>query len=446
MDSRLADPQTLVACPDSRPPAYQAVIGLDRAGMLERFVTSFYYKEGGRLARLARSLAPSRFSRLEGWLNRRRDSSIPSDRVRSIWSFDLAQRVECRLSPDRAALKRAVVKWRTDRFDRRLAAELQTVRPDALLVFSDVGSEAALPACRRLGIPSILSMVHGDVREEQDVLAIEKSVSPEFFPIYLGDGRLDLVELSWLHARRLRDLTLADRILVPSDHIRETLIGHGTHPAKISVIPYAADTRRFRPRPIEAERDADQCTFLFAGGITQRKGIKYLLKAWEKVRRPGWRLQLLGALPKDAGPLASMLGHVELLGRVPHSQVPEVMAAADVFVFPSLFEGSAVVTYEALACGLPSVLTPNAGSVVRDGIEGLLVPPRDIDGLAQSMVRLGLDTNLRARLSRLARVRAEEFDWPRYHKSLCSAVRLTVEERRSRDEASVVLGEFSLRS
>ena len=50
------------------------------------------------------------------------------------------------------------------------------------------------------------------------------------------------------------------------------------------------------------------------------------------------------------------------------------MAAADVFVFPSLFEGSAVVTYEALACGLPSVVTPSAGSVVRDGAEGFLVP------------------------------------------------------------------------
>ena len=50
------------------------------------------------------------------------------------------------------------------------------------------------------------------------------------------------------------------------------------------------------------------------------------------------------------------------------------MASADVFVFPSLFEGSAVVTYEALAAGLPSVVTPSAGSVVRDGVEGFIVP------------------------------------------------------------------------
>jgi glycosyltransferase involved in cell wall biosynthesis len=427
MDSRHADPQVLVACPDSRPPAYQAVIGLDRAGMLERFLTAFYYKDDGRIAGLARGLAPSRFSRWEGWLNRRRDPEIPSGRVRSIWSFDLALRVESRLSPERAALKRGVVRWRTDRFDRQVAAEIRQARPDALLVFSDVGSDAALPACGRLGIPSVLSMVHGDVREEQEVLAVEQEVSPDFFPIYLGDGVLDLGELAWLHGRRLRDLALADRILVPSEHIRTTLIQHGTGPDKVSVIPYAADSRRFRPR--ETETRPGDCTFLFAGGITQRKGIKYLLEAWEKVRRPGWKLQLLGALPKDTGPLEPLLGNVELPGRLPHSEVPRRMAEADVFVFPSLFEGSAVVTYEALASGLPCVVTPNAGSVVRDELEGFLVPPRDVAALADRMERLGRDAALRTRMGRSARARAEEFDWPRYHGSVCAAVRRTVEER-----------------
>ena len=99
------------------------------------------------------------------------------------------------------------------------------------------------------------------------------------------------------------------------------------------------------------------------------------------------------------------------------------MAAADVFVFPSLFEGSAVVTYEALACGLPSVVTAEAGSVVRDGVEGYLVPSRDVEALAKSMERLGEDADLRASMAARARARAEEFDWPRYHAALAAALR-----------------------
>ncbi len=71
------------------------------------------------------------------------------------------------------------------------------------------------------------------------------------------------------------------------------------------------------------------------------------------------------------------------------------MAAADVFVFPSLFEGSAVVTYEALACGLPSVVTSAAGSVVRDRVEGFVVPPRDVRMLAEKMEQLGCNPALR---------------------------------------------------
>ena len=135
------------------------------------------------------------------------------------------------------------------------------------------------------------------------------------------------------------------------------------------------------------------------------------------MRRPGWKLQLLGALPRRLGPLADDLKieGVEHVGRVGHAEMPARMASADVFVFPSLFEGSAVVTYEALACGLPSIATPSSGTIARDGIEGFLVLPRDVDALAERMERLGSDPGLRGQMSAAARRRAEEFDWPRYH-------------------------------
>ncbi|MDR3634988.1 MAG: glycosyltransferase family 4 protein [Isosphaeraceae bacterium] len=418
-----ATPHILVACPDARPPAYQAVIALARASLLERFETSFYYKGDGPFAALGRRLAPERFGRWQRVLRRRHDPEIPGSRVRSDWGYDLALRIENRLSAGRGRSRHEVARWRTRRFDLRVARAVARVQPGSALLFSDVGSQYALPLCRTLGVPTVLSMVHGDVREEREVLDVEAELSPDFFPIYLGDGALDLEELRWLHERRLRDIALADRILVPSEHIAARLVAYGTARSKIGVVPYAADTLRFRPDP--AKRHGSDCTFLFAGGITQRKGIKYLLEAWRRVRRPGWRLQLLGPLPRDPGPLSEYLGEVELLGRVGHSDVPCRMAAADVFVFPSLFEGSAVVTYEALACGLPSVVTPNAGSVVRDGLDGFTVPPRDVESLAERMERLGEDPALRAGMSASARSRALEFDWPRYHAAVIEAIRQT---------------------
>lgn len=289
-----------------------------------------------------------------------------------------------------------------------------------LFAFSDVASEFALPTCRDLGIPTIVSVVHGEPREELEILAREASLSPEFFPTYLGGERLDLDDLAWLHERRRRDAKLADRLLVPSEHIAERYRQAGIPAGKVEVVPYAADTSRFRPGP--HKRLGDGCTFLFAGGACQRKGIGYLLKAWQLVRRPGWRLQLLGALPADDGPLRPYLDGVELLGRVPHGEVPGRMASADVFVFPSLFEGSAVVTYEAMACGLPSIVTANAGSVVRDGTDGRLVPAADVGSLARAMEELGGDRGLRDAWGASARSRAEAFDWARYQGSLRASV------------------------
>jgi glycosyltransferase involved in cell wall biosynthesis len=268
-------------------------------------------------------------------------------------------------------------------------------------------------------------MVHGDMSQEIQVLEQEVAVAPEFLSLYLGDGPLNLTELGWLHERRLRDIQLADRVIVPSDYIARVLVARGIASHKIAVIPYAADCQRFQP--LAGKGHNPGCTFIFAGGITQRKGIKYLLNAWDRIRQPGWKLQLLGALPQNLGPLVRMLDHVEVLGKVPHSQVPNYMAAADVFVFPSLFEGSAVVTYEALACGLPCIVSSEAGSVVRDGVEGFIIKARDVNDLAKRMDKLGRAPQLRARMSSAARLRALEFDWCRYHKAVVNELRSLIQ-------------------
>ncbi len=111
----------IVACPDARPPAYQAVVGLNRGRLLRAFVTSSYYNPEGRLPGLLRRIAPNRFARLERVLLRRHDPEIPGSRVRPVPSFDLALRLEVRLAEQTPRLKRALARWRTERFDALVA-------------------------------------------------------------------------------------------------------------------------------------------------------------------------------------------------------------------------------------------------------------------------------------------------------------------------------------
>jgi glycosyltransferase involved in cell wall biosynthesis len=105
-------------------------------------------------------------------------------------------------------------------------------------------------------------------------------------------------------------------------------------------------------------------------------------------------------------------------GNVPHYHLAALFSQADVFAFPSLAEGSALVTYEAQASGLPCVVTHEAGSVVRDGIEGFVVPSCDSTELANRIYKLYKDEDLRREMAVASRKRAEEFTWQRYHMDL----------------------------
>jgi glycosyltransferase involved in cell wall biosynthesis len=120
------------------------------------------------------------------------------------------------------------------------------------------------------------------------------------------------------------------------------------------------------------------------------------------------------------------------LGRVPRERIHEEFAAADVFVLPSLAEGSAEATYEALAAGVPVVTTPAAGSVVRNGIEGRLVAERDPFALADAIAEIVEDRDKRDRMSVAARERARDYTWERYGERLVGALR----SLRAVDEAS----------
>jgi glycosyltransferase involved in cell wall biosynthesis len=109
---------------------------------------------------------------------------------------------------------------------------------------------------------------------------------------------------------------------------------------------------------------------------------------------------------------------------VPRVELREIYRQADVFVFPTLVEGMGIVVLEAMASGLPVITTPNGpGDIVRDGVDGFLVPPRDVDAIVERLERLRADPQLRQEMARNARIRAQEFTWDAYRKKTVVALR-----------------------
>jgi glycosyltransferase involved in cell wall biosynthesis len=112
--------------------------------------------------------------------------------------------------------------------------------------------------------------------------------------------------------------------------------------------------------------------------------------------------------------------YVQLTEAVPRSDIAGHVAWADVFLLPSLCEVSATVVYEALAASLPVICTENSGSVVRDGIEGRIVPIRDSGAIVEALAGLAPDAEARREMAKRAKERAASFDLAAYHHLLAA--------------------------
>jgi glycosyltransferase involved in cell wall biosynthesis len=222
-------------------------------------------------------------------------------------------------------------------------------------------------------------------------------------------------------SRAVAELERADRILVPSERAEQSFLDEGVAAERLIQLPFGADLQRFRP---PAERPPGPFRLLFVGDCGPRKGVVYLLEAWRSLAWQDAELWIAGRVPREMEPVLRPLRDLPGLRWLDFAADPAPLyAGTDVFVLPTLEEGSALVGYEALASGLPMVTTPNAGSVVREGREGFLVPPRDVDALCARLERLRADPELRRELGRAARERAEQFSWTRYGDALAEAVR-----------------------
>ena len=192
----------------------------------------------------------------------------------------------------------------------------------------------------------------------------------------------------------------ADAIFVPSEFARRSFIEMGVPAAKVKTIPYGVRLERFRPTK---ERSKESFEVLFAGTVSLRKGIPYLLEAFRKLRHPHKRLRLAGPVEPAVATLLSrqILDGIEVLGRMPQLRLAEYMSRSHVLVLPSIEDGFGLVMAQAMACGAVVVSSENTGGpdLYADGIEGFVIPIRDSEALSRRLQQLADDPELRLRMS-----------------------------------------------
>jgi len=216
--------------------------------------------------------------------------------------------------------------------------------------------------------------------------------------------------------RSCKELEECDYVTIPSDFVRGSFIEQGFDEDKLIQIPFGVDIDKFEP----VEKKNNVFRVIFIGSVQLRKGVQYLLEAWDSLNLKNAELLICGSIHENAKNLVQkyrqnksikFLGYV---GSVPYE-------GADVFVFPSIEEGSALVTYEAMAHGLPVIVTYNTGSIARDGKDGFVIAIRNVGALKEK-IRYCYDNPEETRkMGKNARMRVENYTWARYGDELVKA-------------------------
>jgi glycosyltransferase involved in cell wall biosynthesis len=223
--------------------------------------------------------------------------------------------------------------------------------------------------------------------------------------------------------RFLEEYDLATLVVVLSEKAAESFRAANFPDEKLFYLPRGVDVERFKPGS-EPDGRSRPPVFraIFSGALIERKGIHHLLEAWHRLNLPEAELWLLGSVHEEAKPYLKKFwrDNIRVLGF--KRDLENYLNQGSIYVFPSRLEGSAKTIYEAAASGLPMITTRESGDVVRDGVEGIIVQPGDVDAIAAAIEHLYRHPEIVASMGAAARQRVvENFTWDLYRTRLLGA-------------------------
>jgi glycosyltransferase involved in cell wall biosynthesis len=311
--------------------------------------------------------------------------------------------------------KKASLALRAEALDRAVRRRLQDGIPPLAVVGMPMSCASTFQWARNAGITTIFNHVHADLDTEN------KAFEDEAQRAMSRSQRNQILRERWsatVVERTNREAALADLILAPSRFVEADLHAKGIPEDRILFLPYGTDLHG-GPMP-HRDNALGPLRILYVGQVGYRKGLQYLLDAVAKMPSSQAELTIVGPIVNRSEILSDLPRNAKYLGKLSREALKTEYARADVFVLPSLAEGMALVVLEAMAFGLPVIITRECGyeGVVHDGIEGFVIPSRNSRRILQSLEVLLRDHDLRTRMSQASRRRAEDYTWERFESQL----------------------------
>jgi glycosyltransferase involved in cell wall biosynthesis len=386
--------------------SYHLANALFRLGNLDKFYTSSYIT----------SLALQQYLLNKGnqYWTRRFYPGLGGQYVDANWRFELKEVLMRKWLGKSAAVQEAVYN-RDVQFDRYVAGKIKSRTSDIFWGFQG-SCHQSLQMAKKSGKITLCELATAHVTGAKKILGQEIMLQPEW-----ADSMDNLVFPSAYEKRLTEEPHLADFAVAASAFTRQTLTDDGIADNKIIYLPLGFDVSYipYSPKTVSSQRPF---RFLYAGTVTQRKGISYLLQAMELLK-PGRsaELHIIGGI-QGSGKEFKAKKHLYVY-HPPVSQLElfKLYAQYDALVLPTIFEGFGLVLVEAMAAGLPIITTPHSigPELVEQGQNGYIVPVRDVQALANAM-QLLLDTDAAKyeQMSAAARATAIGYSWHNYRDRL----------------------------
>jgi glycosyltransferase involved in cell wall biosynthesis len=303
--------------------------------------------------------------------------------------------------------------------DAMARAELQSGRYDLFHAWSGE-CVRTLREAKRMGIPSIIEIPTWHRNKGRQKPALTKSERERLAAPW---PRRMLNNLLVTRQQVMEEYDLATLIVVLSHCAADTFRVAGVPEEKLFYLPRGVDIERFTP----AEKPPEKFRAIFLGALKKRKGVHTLLEAWHGLALKNAELVLVGhAHPEIREYLDRYTdGTVRLEGFC--AEPEKLLRTASVHIFPSTCEGSAKVTFEAAAAGLPQITTYESGDAVVDGETGCIIPCDNTPALASAIERLYASPEERSRMGAAARARMTAlFTWDHFRLRLREAYRVAL--------------------
>ncbi|MDQ2918687.1 MAG: glycosyltransferase family 4 protein, partial [Verrucomicrobiota bacterium] len=223
-------------------------------------------------------------------------------------------------------------------------------------------------------------------------------------------------------ARKTRELELAELVICPSNFVMESLPSAVRGKKSCVMVPFGSPAHAIdRSHTTHKSR----LRILFAGALTQRKGLADLFAAMKLIDSDEIELVVMGSLLQPLAWYRERFSNFTYEAPRPHADVLRLMQSCDVFVLPSIVEGRALVQQEAMACGLPLIATRNAGAddLIEEGETGFLVPIRSPEAIAEKINWCAANRERISGMGIAAQKRAATLTWRSYGEKILGAIR-----------------------